>query len=381
MHSHESSIIKLQSLINDLTIQSQEEKQSSNSNSNGSNGSSIDCHNQVSNSNALISIDGTNSTASVNVNLTTTGLGIKSLNRKNNDNKKLMPFDFIHNQLCCQTYFKNKNRNTIVCKFRWKNGCQNKNENKNKNKNRKKINHNTGSVLFKPFINHLFIGNKNSKFHQCHKMKIQMKHNDCEHDFYNNGGYWFQCGIICINRKKYNISIKSGNEYKILNTIEKVFKMNEKMEENGCSIGTIMKQNFDNINNSDCFKDLEGYYMKFGHTTHNYNSRYWCEFGKNDKNAYVKLYDSNNNGWFESTYNDNYCLQTGDCVQVCIDNQYLYFLNHNNTIIGQDINEKEFKNGKIKLDFENYCYLYAISSMRCTCKDRSVIGFHFEVTV
>ena len=34
-------------------------------------------------------------------------------------------------------------------------------------------------------------------------------------------------------------------------------------------------------------------------------------------------------------------------------------------------------NGKIKLDFDAYDYLYALSSRRCECPDKGIAGFEF----
>ena len=59
---------------------------------------------------------------------------------------------------------------------------------------------------------------------------------------------------------------------------------------------------------------------------------------------------------------------------------YLYFMN-NNVIIGDNQIKKEFINGKMKLDFVNYDYLFSITSKTCGCKDENINGFQYQVSI
>ena len=72
-------------------------------------------------------------------------------------------------------------------------------------------------------------------------------------------------------------------------------------------------------------------------------------------------------------------------IQVCFDyiisiidnNEYnLYFMNDNNDIFQDKIRDK-FINGKIKLDFINYDYLFALSSNACNWFNKK--GFEYKI--
>ena len=81
-----------------------------------------------------------------------------------------------------------------------------------------------------------------------------------------------------------------------------------------------------------------------------------------------------------------YKLYIKSNIEICIDyiinknEYYLYFINDNQTdnIIGSDKIKDPFINGKVKLDFNNFDYLFALTSKRCNCENRD--GFEFRVS-
>lgn len=66
--------------------------------------------------------------------------------------------------------------------------------------------------------------------------------------------------------------------------------------------------------------------------------------------------------------------------------QHLYFVHNDvnkgiNTRIKEAQENSSIQDGNIKLDFEKYNYLFALSSVRCGCQEENNGGFQFSVSV
>ena len=66
-------------------------------------------------------------------------------------------------------------------------------------------------------------------------------------------------------------------------------------------------------------------------------------------------------------------------IDVCVDNHHNLFFMANGNVI-QNIHCK-IRNGKIKLNFQKYDYIFALASKRCSCiKQKKCDRFQFQVS-
>ena len=170
----------------------------------------------------------------------------------------------------------------------------------------------------------------------------------------------FGCGIICVP--------KSNNCNNVTISKLKNFYENIKSFRND-AIGFWNLRKLNNIVAE--FGSYQLFYCKLDPASGAY-----VHIGKHDSPSEFyrnqESFDFNENDWIDV------------CIDCNINNEYyLYFINgKNDEIIGNTctINDKFF-NGKIKLDFENYDYLYALTSKRCDCDiKQNVKGFEFQIS-
>ena len=167
--------------------------------------------------------------------------------------------------------------------------------------------------------------------------------------------------VICIPKDKHS-------DIQNLEHLKKVYKNSEKFKYGKVTLFDIAK------NNCSDFKKFESYYafVQSGY--------YGPEINIGNEKRRENFYPSQSIIDFKQN----------DCVYVCIeyifenDEYYLYFVNgKNDATIGSSLCSKELglNYGKIRLDFENYDYLYALSSIKCDCdKKQNVKGFEYQVS-
>ena len=215
-------------------------------------------------------------------------------------------------------------------------------------------------------------------------IKIKAITNECSDYRYNNNHFNFQFGIIGVpiningnDVKNKNKKLKKKNN-NFLN-LQSIFEELSAVDGNyGCSFGSIMKK-------SKHFEDCETFYLHF---VQKYGVLMKISFGRNNDRDNVIIYDSKKRKNFKKTdksSNETLLKLTDEiCLKIETDElgkQQLYFFvkNDDDTIIGSNINEKEFKSGKIELNCEEYIYYAGLSSLFCNCKDCK--GFTFEICV
>ena len=102
---------------------------------------------------------------------------------------------------------------------------------------------------------------------------------------------------------------------------------------------------------------------------------YNCDFA-NNKSRCVQIKSNNN------VINYNYSFKINDKIQICVINDnneyYLSFMNNNNIVKGKNIKKNLFLNGKEKLDFNRFDYLFGLCCVHCDCHDCQ--GFEFKVS-
>ena len=218
------------------------------------------------------------------------------------------------------------------------------------------IDHNWSTIIFTPYLSDVFnntdINDLTTKVTQ--KMKISLKKNEC------NGlaSCCFQCGII-------GIPLIYKKDLKILkNSYENV----KRFTHDHFSLSGM--ENIDPMPFLNCNSYFAGCDCPTSTRTYGYGHYTYIE-----------------------TYRNYFChrfLDTNDksdCIEVCIDyimsnNEYYLYFMRNNQILGTKKSEKEFINGKIKLNFNNNDYLFALSSPRCECQlNKNVKGFEYEVSM
>ena len=189
-------------------------------------------------------------------------------------------------------------------------------------------------------------------------MKCVLKQQDCHYPRYFIN---FECGIISIpNHHKTNVK-------EIKTNFENIKKFKNKINGNDdCGIDNIM------MDESLPFSNWESYYLYFGRKSMSFHfHNCWPEQTQTLVLSHsTSIIDKNNN-------------QIEICVEYIIDSNeyYLYFIKNDN-ILGKDKTKTSFINGKVKLDFDNNDYLFALSSSRCDCDERkNVKGIEFEVSV
>ena len=241
--------------------------------------------------------------------------------------------------------------NSIICKF------------KTSNKNRKYCN-SWASLIFSRIIN-------NNGQNKCIKLKLLKRIRNCN----AGNGIAFSCGLIGIPR--------SSNTTKLtkLQKVTKCFKNKYTVEDGNCNIfGYNLKINE--------FKEIES--LSYNNVFYNGNI---C-----DKATSLSKTNTNINGINKCIYKKlNYnsgvdSIKKNDCISICIENNtdynnncninsYLYFMKNNTTIfqqMAQYNTYKIFKNGKEKLNFDKFDYLFALSCFRCNSAHCS--GLEFKVS-
>ena len=229
---------------------------------------------------------------------------------------------------------------------------------------------------------------KKEKHGQLTRLAVRMTENECNDEWYNNEGYFIQYGIISI--PKSDDMIKENNEMNVdviesrRNISYKSSKDNndnndsDKKEAEDYLLKLIGKNcGLDDIIRKTEFIIDETLSTKYLHCLHfckNNNNRYTCSFGKDNFMKYVEIYKDDS----------KFALKKGDWIDICIKEtrhrkKYLCFLKNNKLLIGEKVNQSEFKNGYIKLDFENNFYYFGLSSIQCNCPNTK--GFEFKVSL
>lgn len=220
--------------------------------------------------------------------------------------------------------------------------------------------HQQSLVIFKPFIKDIFqIINNQLSFHA---LKIRLLKDECKTHTHN-----IQCGVIAIPNNIFNTN-KNGfsNKYDLLHMLQRVIQNNNnkvKFKHDDCKLSNIIKQ----TSVHKVFKQFETYYIQ--------NSQHWCSIGKNKNENFAS---NNQFGKNRDNYNSRNSRQSRDVIDVCIESVkserldihqkvYNLFFMKNGQIIAENANEPGLRNGKMVLDFKNFEYLYAISSIRCDC--------------
>ena len=288
---------------------------------------------------------------------------------------KLYNIEFINNlHYNPNVFYKNNKKNIIIANF------------KNTIIKRSGWGHNRSLILFKPILNDIF-KNKNIESHRIH---LRMIKNNCNNAYLKDGGYYFEFGLILIQKDKNhqnNVNIDK------LKNFENIIKNSKYFENGSCALQDIMEKD-------ESFQYIQSFYIKFG-CRPNYNPSYnYCYFGKNNNQYYSKLYHTKDNKIDTFYHINGNQFNNIDDISLVVTKQYdmskynddmddvkynentnlynLYFCK-NNQIIGESTNYKEIQNGRIQLDFEKYYYYGALSSIRCNCEGANMNGFEFEV--
>ena len=272
----------------------------------------------------------------------------------------------------------------------------------------KKVDRNTShrfsTVLFKNALSTDTAMN-NIKHNKASNYKICIEMQGCQCNKYPffNIGYCIQIGIICIPKSYYNNYNKkqkhddTATGANIDNNCNTFFTSQIKKDSIDLSLHTIwslwtnLNSNSNSNDTDDCYDhddDASGdvintYYLScvnFVKSQYNYRGipDQQCDvsFGKNGDIDHVT---------FEQT-NEAF-IDVCDTITVHIDFEkennayYMYFIKNNKhfKLIGDKTNEKEWQNGKVKLDVHNNYYYFGLSSVVCGCKESQ--GFEFQVSV
>ena len=200
-----------------------------------------------------------------------------------------------------------------------------------------------------------------------YKVDLKLVHNKCRHKWFSQGGYEFQFGVVYVRKDK----VKNKNVL-TLTKFERLFTEMEEFVGDSCSINDIMKQN-------ELLKDFESYCVSFRHAnlTMGGDKQYYdCNIVRNSKHGDTyRLYNS-----FRDSFNEYY--HDINKLSMIIENNKLCF-EMKNDIIGQNyqFNDNAIENGKFNLDFGKYYYYFALSSVRCSCREAKTSGFEFQVSV
>ena len=136
-----------------------------------------------------------------------------------------------------------------------------------------------------------------------------------------------------------------------------------------------------NINSKMKNDDFESYFLSYDYfATHNGDCGVYSKTCYSDNIVSVvsglKLYK--NDGL-------EVCVEAIDCIAIGNKEYFLYFVDHNkwnSNVVGENSAKNKFINGKLKLHFDKYDYLFALSSRSCECDtQRNVKGFEFEVSL
>ena len=263
----------------------------------------------------------------------------------------------IYNHHHCKVYCDPISRNIIInLKHTWKNN-----------------DHTCSMIIFQPFVSQLL----NRSFSG---VRLTVKHTaiDCPSIWYCNGGYFIEYGLIGVPkppRAHLKDNINNCNNDKnclaLLQNIEKTLKNFQKMQFG--EEKTINRMNFFDIDKKHkSFAKFCTHFLRVSHYTIYGVKRSY--FGTND--------DAHDHHLSKNTRALN--LEQQDSISICVDceKQHLYF-DHNGTCFKEtDLDQNSItENGIIKLDFEKYYYLFALSSIRCACDEKQNDGFRFSVSV
>ena len=221
--------------------------------------------------------------------------------------------------------------------------------------------YNQSMIIFTPYLSFVFnnINKTNNITRIIRKMKCQLITNNCQEK-----EFILQCGIIGIPKNDSSYNLKH-----IKNVIEnsQYFSSSVCDARDDLSLCNIMFQD-----GLQCFRNCITHFVainKFGT---------WYGYNFYDNHTLLDTYDNK--------FNIN---NINDTIEVCIKyntilKDYKCYFVQNNTLIGTNIvlNNACFENGKITIDFQNYDYLFALSSRRCDCKQFSKCnGIEYKLSI
>ena len=159
-----------------------------------------------------------------------------------------------------------------------------------------------------------------------------------------------------------------------LTTLKNIYEKDNKIINKGFNIFSVYKtfdEPFKNIESLSCH--LDQYYGK-------YANKYWNEIQFGQRSARFSHIVSKNG--YETK---NYSFKENDIFEVCVEKMYVkqyyvYFIK-NNDIIRNTYGSNgifRFFNGKQKLNFDKFDYLFGLTCVSCNCKNCK--GFEFKVT-
>ena len=129
------------------------------------------------------------------------------------------------------------------------------------------------------------------------------------------------------------------------------------------------------------FKNFNSYHMSVNNTRD--NNKQWIEICNRTVGLpYISSLIIANEHYKYNPEND----VLSACMEYNNDKNefYLYFRINTKRIEKKEsthyYKNNNIKNGKIKLDFDKFEYLFALTSLRCGCERKRVKGFEFEVS-
>ena len=252
-----------------------------------------------------------------------------------NNYLKNMFFDYhINNKKYCNVKYLSNDK--ILCNFRIINESI-------------KRKHNCSTIICTPYISEIFknyeskIINNNNNINEKTYLTINVKlvKNDCPKIYY------FSCGLICIP-KKSKINLKE---------LKNIYENIETLKNDDCRYFPT---------NENCLKNCKVHAISWNKENRNVNIG--CDFGR-----------------------------ISDCCQskpqkpqfyICIDHNIIsniyavHFMDYYGNIIGNNKSNNEIVNGKLKLDFDTFDYLFAMYSNRCGCsKESKIKKFEYQISI
>ena len=249
--------------------------------------------------------------------------------------------------------------NTLLCNYYIKN-----NNNNDKNIIDDHIRYST--IIFAPFISQIILNhndNNNNHININYQMKVSLDKrksnvNDCGCKMSSA----FQIGLVCVpiaimDSHDHGCNCNQFEHILWLNKFSSIYQnMNQFPNDTFC-LGNILHR--EKNNGDKIFDELKVHYLisVFGDQC----EISWSKFGYIQSNQDIRFDNRNTNK------NDNIC--------VCVD-QYCLHFTKNDQIIGNNVtresnsendNDDMFSNGNLKLDFEKFDYLFALSSLICNC--------------